>query len=420
MGRMEKYGKKRMVFFLTAVFTMLLAFDVFLCLNYYKEYVEQMRIAVYIVEEKPENNLDGVAAILKEAPFYKNKEGRPVLEEYGYFGKGENKYRDSFYQNCIETLVLSAVFFCATGLLFYYLERHWKKRERELLGEIENRISRFTKAKREMQEELTGILWEEGKETVHIAMWLEELKDYLHYIEEKAENESEETKSFVTDISHQLKNPVAALSTCLSILSGKNLSEEERQEFLKRAQQELKGLEDLLAALLNISKMEAGMIKLQKEEMLLFDTVLEAVNRVYPKASEKQVEIILEAGEGNTEEIRIRQDKKWLCEAFINILDNGIKYSAPGTVIRIRISKNVLFLRIEMEDEGIGIPKEERHKIFGRFYRGSAKEVKEESGTGVGLYLTRKIISMHKGTIAVTSGGNGKGSKFIIQLPFKE
>ena len=81
------------------------------------------------------------------------------------------------------------------------------------------------------------------------------------------------------------------------------------------------------------------------------------------------------------------------------------------------MSKRITFLRIEIEDEGIGIPKEERHRVFQRFYRGIADEVVSQSGSGVGLYLTRQIIERHGGTIRVASGKKG-GSVFVIQLPY--
>ena len=73
---------------------------------------------------------------------------------------------------------------------------------------------------------------------------------------------------------------------------------------------------------------------------------------------------------------------------------------------------------MEIEDQGIGIPQNEYHKIFQRFYRGSSREVMEKSGTGIGLFLSREIIEKHAGTIMVTSGKKKKGSTFVIQLPY--
>ena len=91
-----------------------------------------------------------------------------------------------------------------------------------------------------------------------------------------------------------------------------------------------------------------------------------------------------------------------------------------GTSFYVRFRQNIMitgFVRIEIEDQGIGIPQSEYHKIFQRFYRGTAPEVREKSGTGIGLYLSRQIIEQHGGTITVASGKVRKGSTFLIQLP---
>lgn len=89
------------------------------------------------------------------------------------------------------------------------------------------------------------------------------------------------------------------------------------------------------------------------------------------------------------------------------------------TKIVIRMIKMTVFLRIEIEDEGIGIPRREWNRIFKRFYRGEAKEVQRESGSGVGLYLAREIVTRHEGTLVVTSPHIMKhGSCFVFQLPY--
>ena len=135
------------------------------------------------------------------------------------------------------------------------------------------------------------------------------------------------------------------------------------------------------------------------------------------KADEKEMEFVFDY-EKELETCTIMQDKRWLGEAVINVLDNAIKYSPCGSKIFIRLQKRNYLVRMEIEDQGIGIPQNEYHKIFQRFYRGSSKEVMEKSGTGIGLFLSREIIEKHAGTITVTSGKKKKGSTFVIQLPY--
>ena len=246
-------------------------------------------------------------------------------------------------------------------------------------------------------------------------------------LREEARQEKEGTKELVADISHQLKTPIAALDTSFSILLQENLSVEERTEFTKRCRNALDGLEILLQSLLQISRLEAGLIQIEKSQQSLSDIILIAVNRVYPKASEKNIELSFDC-ESSLEKMKIMLDKKWLSEALINVLDNAIKYSPRDSKIDIRLQKRNMILRIEIEDQGIGIPSEEYHKVFQRFFRGTIQQVKEANGSGIGLYLARKIIEEHHGTISVSSNWNRSlgtekkypGSTFLIQLPIGE
>lgn len=171
-----------------------------------------------------------------------------------------------------------------------------------------------------------------------------------------------------------------------------------------------------MQSLLEISKMETGLIQINKKKLPLMDTVISAVNCTYPKADEKEIEFVFDYAK-ELETCMVMQDKRWLGEAIINVLDNAIKYSPEHSKITIRLQKRTGFVRIEIEDQGIGIPQSEYHKIFQRFYRGTAPEVREKSGTGIGLYLSRQIIEQHGGTITVASGKVRKGSTFLIQLP---
>lgn len=253
---------------------------------------------------------------------------------------------------------------------------------------------------------------------------LERAAQYLLQAQEKAYLEKEKTKSMVTDISHQLKTPVAALDTCFTILEDPQLLAAERMEFYGRCRNELEGLKGLLDSLLQISRLESGLIQIARKKSLLFDTVIAAVNRIYPKASEKQIGLETDF-EPQTEQLAVMQDEKWLCEALVNVLDNALKYSPCGSEIRIGIHKGIRFARIEIADQGIGIPGEDCHKVFRRFYRGSSRWVHGQPGSGVGLYLVREIINGHHGTVIVKQGHPDAasqkikfpGSIFVIQIP---
>ena len=160
------------------------------------------------------------------------------------------------------------------------------------------------------------------------------------------------------------------IDTCFSVLMQNDLSATEQEEFRIRCRSALDGLETLLQSLLEISKMETGLIQINKKKLPLMDTVISAVNRTYPKGDEKGIEFVFDY-EKELETCMVMQDKRWLGEAVINVLDNAIKYSPGGSKIFIRLQKRNNLVRMEIEDQGIGIPRNEYHKIFQRFYRGT-------------------------------------------------
>lgn len=378
-----------------------------------QNYREKMDILVRMTESG--GDMDTASGLLKGQEV-REIEGS-VIGDYGYSLDGDNYYLKIRQRNVRGIIGVSLVVYLLFLVILFLVKREGERRREETFAELEEIVSRFRKGEQVelevySEEEISGILMEMEALGNTIAIWREESRD-----------EKEGVKSLVTDVSHQLKTPVAALKACVEILQQEDLQKEEREEFLRRCSQQLRGLENLLSALIQISRMESGMIEIKKENLSIFQTLVDAVSRVYVKADEKEIEMELEAEE-ELQSLKLPHDKKWLCEAFINLLENAIKYSPKGKRITIRMAKRITFLRIEIEDEGIGIARGEYHQIFKRFYRGRSKEVQEEEGSGVGLYLTREIISRHGGTITVHSRERmaektGGGSVFVIQVPYR-
>lgn len=393
--------------------TVFLAAGLVLLLFAYTDYRGQLTAAAGVLTAGQEK-ADAARLLKQETDQEDERKAQEVLEQYGYTGLGATVYGRRFQK---KAALLAGLLLLLYGLYLFSLYRAGrseKERRQREIGRISQVLTEFRQGR--YQEEIWEHLGEETGQDLY--MQLESLAGYLRVLTEQSQREKEETKALVTDISHQLKTPVAALQACFEVLQKEELTQEERREFSIRCEQQLNGLTRLVEALVQISRMETGMIEIQKEPAVIFETLLEAVNRVYLKAREKQIEIGMETAQ-RLQSLRFIHDKKWLCEAFINLLENGIKYSPPGSCITIRMMERSSLLRIEIEDEGIGIPREEQHRIFKRFYRGSQKEVKGQPGSGVGLYLTREIIRRHGGTIMVSSppGQKQKGSLFIIQLP---
>lgn len=247
-----------------------------------------------------------------------------------------------------------------------------------------------------------------------------EMDDRLHQLDEdnlvlreKMKREEAETKALVTDISHQLKTPLASLKMCYEIADTGSFTKEEQQSFLLQGFHEVEKLENLTKSLIQLSRLEANMIQIEKRQESLKKTLLGAVNGVYMKAYDKNISISV----NEFDDEQVIQDSRWTQEALLNVLDNAVKYSERGTAVEIRVMTMVSYFLIEIEDQGIGITREEMNQIFKRFYRGSSSAVQETEGSGVGLYLARKILEDQGGSIRVKKGR--KGCIFQITFPRK-
>lgn len=264
-----------------------------------------------------------------------------------------------------------------------------------------------------------AILWwvfrQQQKETQRyerLEMDFREVNDFLSNTKHQLETEEQATKELITDISHQLKTPLTSLKMNYEILSSKDYSSEEKQTFLKQGQLECQKLEVFLNSLLNISRLEIKMIQVRPTEQLIRETVSAAVNQVYMKAFSKEMDIELI----DFDDVSATFDRHWTQEVLVNILDNAIKYSPEASQISVRVTSLVSYVLIEISDQGGGVSKPEATAIFKRFYRG--KQQLDVEGTGVGLYLARRIIEEQNGAISVKNNGEG-GATFRVTIPFK-
>nr|WP_294464095.1 HAMP domain-containing sensor histidine kinase [uncultured Sellimonas sp.] len=381
----------------------------------YELYQENLAVkARLLLADNPEEE---VFQILKEDGDLTAEEVQDVLGDYGYEHVRDSLEGRRFLRNCGWTAGGAVVLYLGYGAVVFYEKRRHKKETEEQSKRMADGIARIRES--DYRQDLMD-WYEEEESQDRILDELDSLGSYVEMMEAQARQEKQETKALVTDISHQLKTPVAALNSCFEVLKNKDLTKDERREFEGRLEEQLKSLGQLVEALVNISRMETGMIELKLTKGRIFDVILEAVNRVWVKAQKKGIEIEMEE-EDKIEDLVLPLDRKWLCEALINLLDNAVKYSPSGTTVTIRTVKMVSFFRIEIQDQGIGIARENYHKVFQRFYRGEEKEVQNEEGSGVGLYLARKIIEGHHGTISLDGRKmkKRKGSVFVVQILYQ-
>lgn len=245
--------------------------------------------------------------------------------------------------------------------------------------------------------------------TARLQHQLLKLRNILTAQNQMLAQEKEQIKTLISDISHQIKTPIAAANTFAELLSDGELSAEERTEYITTLQMSLGKLTFLTNSLIKMSRLESGIISLKPEKNSLNEIVLQAVKTVYAKAKEKGILITFECDQ----DFEAVLDFNWTAEAISNVIDNAVKYTPQGGFVRLQITEYPSFLRLDISDNGVGIPEEEQAKIFGRFYRG--KQSVGTDGVGIGLYLTREIINKQNGYMKVSSDGNGSTFSMFLK-----
>jgi signal transduction histidine kinase len=217
---------------------------------------------------------------------------------------------------------------------------------------------------------------------------------------------------FVSLVSHELRSPMAAVIGAARTLQGRwrELTADQRQSFLALIGDETTRLADLIADVLDTSRIEAGTFTFSFTDVQVADVV----NDVVSKAAIGQDEVHVRADIGAVP--RIRADRQRLQQVLQNLVDNAVKYSpAHGDVTVSAWSENGV-VRIAVRDEGPGIPQEDQRLIFEKFGRSTAGTTKP--GTGLGLFIARSIAEAHGGTLAVASEVD-RGSVFTLELPLE-
>ena len=387
-----KRYRKKITVALSLVLPVIVLFAILNCFTtyvFYEDYKYKMNLMTEIAAKEEFSGLDAVSELLKDKDIETNEQGRRLLEQYGYWGNKGNAFYSQFRHQVMVTGAVSTVI-CVLLLTFLL---YWKKKEdachQKILDQLEEILIRFRENKFD-----DLLKTENHAELEKLNDQLEAIGHHIQLIKEEARAEKENTKEMVSDISHQLKTPMAALKTCFYMYLDAS-DADEKTEFLKRSETQLEKLEQLIASLMNISRLETAMISLTKESILLSDLLVDAVNGVYEKARRKSIEISVQ----ETENITLHLDKHWTSEAVINVLDNAVKYSPRNSHITISIEKQHFYTLVKIKDEGIGIPQNEYNKIFQRFYRSNHSYVKQTEGSGVGLYLTRMILERQGGLI---------------------
>lgn len=235
----------------------------------------------------------------------------------------------------------------------------------------------------------------------------------LDDIRTEAQERSKQAE-FVSSVSHELKTPLASIRAYTELMMDGDVEDPaERHELLKFIDDQVLRLTRLVNNLLNIARVESGVIKVQREDVDLNLVLKKSLGVVASAAQEKKIGMVEELSELY---LPAHIDLDLFGQAIINLLSNAIKYTPSGGEVRLRSRMEATRAVIEVQDNGMGIPPESLHRLFERFYR-VPQNNKAAAGTGLGLALVKHIVTnMHDGAITVTSQVN-LGSCFTVLIP---
>lgn len=227
-----------------------------------------------------------------------------------------------------------------------------------------------------------------------------------------AENEQREKvflKNTISDISHQLKTPLAALNIYNGLMQDETMAPSERKEFVNLSEQELDRMEALVQSLLKMAKLDAGSVMLEKKRENVAEILQDLKRHFAHRAKDEQKEIIL-SGEEN---VFLCCDRAWMSEAVGNIIKNALDHTQKGCVICLQWRVLPMAVQILIKDNGCGIHPEDLPHIFKRFYRSRFSQ--DTNGVGLGLPLAKAIVEAHGGVVEVDSE-RGRGTTFTLNF----
>jgi two-component system sensor histidine kinase SenX3 len=216
---------------------------------------------------------------------------------------------------------------------------------------------------------------------------------------------------FVSNISHELRTPVGAL-----VLLAETLEDEDEPALMNRLVQKMVAesarVARIVEDLLELSRLEQDG-RPRPEVVSVGSLAAEAADRVRDLAAQRDIDIVVAEA---SRRVPVLGDRRQLVSAIANLIENGVKYSDPGSIVDVSASIDAAGVSIAVTDHGIGIPARDKDRIFERFYRVDRARSRDTGGTGLGLAIVRHVATNHGGTVSVESA-EGAGSTFTIRIP---
>lgn len=333
-----------------------------------------------------------------------SEEGEALLAQIGHTKQSQSYLMLLAGQASIPLVILlvsgaflfAAVLMIGAGIFLQRRENVYEDAERIVSGYADGRFEAH------LPGEKTGALCRLFGRVEELALSLQAKSDAEHMAKEFLKN-------MISDISHQLKTPLAALNMYMEILSEEYEHAETVKVFSKKSVQSLERMEQLVQSLLRMARLDTGSIVFEKRKDYVSELVLQASGELMERAGREKKTILLE---GETEEM-ICCDLDWTREAVTNLVKNALDHTEAGGVIKISWKRSPAMLRLAVEDDGSGIAPEDIHHIFKRFYR--SRKSSDRQGTGLGLSLAKAIVEGQGGTLSVESSP-GRGTVFQISF----
>ncbi|MDP9697799.1 signal transduction histidine kinase [Paenibacillus intestini] len=329
------------------------------------------------------------------------KLGKQILSQYGYTNHMNIQDQPALSGTALPGNTALIFFLCGIPVL---LLLYWEYRK------LFSRIRRVTHAAEQVVEGQFYTSLPENAEGDFSALGhsFNMMAGRLSHSVDQLKQEKTFLSHLLTDISHQLRTPLASLLVFNeNMLHDPHMKEKVRTTFLERSRQQIERMEWLIISLLKLARVEAGAIVFQLQNIKPKDIIESTVQTLQPLAEQKKQTIIVQGGEG----MLLHADEEWLTEAIINLTKNALEHSPVSGKVYITMEDEGLFHSIIIRDEGEGIPPEQIPHVFTRFYLGRSNA--KPHSTGVGLSLTKSIIEGLGGTISVSSEP-GEGAEFRI------
>lgn len=275
-------------------------------------------------------------------------------------------------------------------------------------------VRNFLRRATEMEQGLIEELTLPNKKVYHAQIakherigWMIVMQDITFF------KETDKLKSeLIATVSHDLKQPLSVMRGYLDLLQMRNIFDEKSQHFVDNLNRAIGNMRELIDGLLDLARIESG-LELNIIEINLADMLEECIETIKPGADEKKQTLSLELPDAVPP---LRGDAFRLSQIFNNLVGNAVKYTQEGGEIKVVVEVRGVVVRVNIEDNGMGISPEDQAHIFDRFYRVRRPETENIDGTGLGLAIVKSLVEAHKGKIALTSQ-LGKGSTFHVTLP---